>query len=85
MLHLCFRAVPERESKTERKLAKTENPVPRSSFLQNQTETLPMQASDTWQRQIASCVLENFCENLCRCNRILSPQQVAQIQSDLIF
>ena len=26
-----------------------------------------------------------FCENLCRCNRILSPQQVAQIQSDLIF
>ena len=21
-------------------------------------------------RQIASCVLENFCENLCRCNRI---------------
>ena len=26
-----------------------------------------------------------FCENFCRCNRILSPQQVAQIQSDLIF
>ena len=26
-----------------------------------------------------------ICENLCRCNRILSPQQVAQIQSDLIF
>ena len=25
---------------------------------------------DTLQRQIASCVLENFCENLCRCNRI---------------
>ena len=22
------------------------------------------------QQQIASCVLENFCENLCRCNRI---------------
>ena len=37
------------------------------------------------QRQIASCVLENICENLFRCNRILSPQQVAQIQSDLIF
>ena len=36
-------------------------------------------------RQIASCVLEKFCENLCLCNRILSPQQVAQIQSDLIF
>ena len=40
---------------------------------------------DTLQRQIASCVLENFCENLSRCNRILSPQQVAQIQFDLIF
>ena len=26
-----------------------------------------------------------FCENLCCCNRILSPQQVTQIQSDLIF
>ena len=26
-----------------------------------------------------------FCENLCRCNRILSPQQVTKIQSDLIF
>ena len=25
---------------------------------------------DTLQQQIASCVLENFCENLCRCNRI---------------
>ena len=36
-------------------------------------------------QQIASCVLENFCENLCRCNRILSPQQVAQIQSYLFF
>ena len=40
---------------------------------------------DMSQRQIASCVLENVCENLCRCNRILLPQQVAQIQSDLIF
>ena len=37
------------------------------------------------QRQIASCVLEDFCENLCCCKRILSPQQVVQIQSDLIF
>ena len=37
------------------------------------------------QQQIASCVLENFCENLCRCNWILLPQQVAQFQSDLIF
>ena len=25
---------------------------------------------NTLQRQIASCLLENFCENLCRCNRI---------------
>ena len=25
----------------------------------------------------ASCVLENFCENLCLRNRILSPQKVA--------
>ena len=25
---------------------------------------------DTLQRQVASCVQENFCENLCRCNRI---------------
>ena len=41
--------------------------------------------SDTLQRQIAPCVLENFCENLCSCNRILLPQQVAQIQSDMIF
>jgi len=24
-------------------------------------------------RQIASCVLGNFCQNLCRCNRVLSP------------
>ena len=27
-------------------------------------------------RQIASCVLETFCENLCLCDRILSLQQV---------
>ena len=40
---------------------------------------------DTSLRQIASCVLEKFCENLCRCNRILSPQPVAQIQTGLIF
>ena len=33
---------------------------------------------DFLQRQIASCVLETFCENLCGCNRIFSPQQVAQ-------
>ena len=38
---------------------------------------------DTLQRQIVLFVLENFCEN--RCNRILLLQQVAQIQSDLIF
>ena len=29
-------------------------------------------------RQIASCVLETFCENLCLCDRILSLQQVAK-------
>ena len=31
------------------------------------------------------CVQENFCENLCLRNRILLPQQVAQILSDLIL
>ena len=31
------------------------------------------------------CVQENFCENLCLSNRIMSPQQVAQILSDLIL
>ena len=40
---------------------------------------------DTSQRQIASCLLVNSCLNLCLSNRILSPQQVAQIQSDLIL
>ena len=41
---------------------------------------------DTLQRQIRRFVCTGeICENLCRCNRILSPQQVAQIQSDLIF
>ena len=42
---------------------------------------------DTSQWQIAWCVLRlvNSCANLCLSNRILSPQQVAQIQSDLIF
>ena len=35
---------------------------------------------DPSQRQIASCVLENFCENLCLRNRILSLQQVAKNQ-----
>ena len=34
----------------------------------------------TSQRQIASCVLENFCENLCLCNRILSQQHVTKNQ-----
>ena len=37
------------------------------------------------QRQIASFIPENFCENLCLCNRILLSQQVVQIQSDLII
>ena len=31
------------------------------------------------------CVLENFCENLCFSNRILSPQQLTRIQSDLLL
>ena len=35
---------------------------------------------DTSQRQITSCVLENFCETLCFRNRILSPQHVAKNQ-----
>ena len=30
-------------------------------------------------------VLENLGEDFCPCNRILSPQQVSQMQSDLIF
>ena len=37
------------------------------------------------QRQIASFIPDNFCENLCLCNRILLSQQVVQIQSDLII
>ena len=41
--------------------------------------------SDMSQRQIASCELENLSQNRCRCNRILSQQQVAQIQIRLIF
>ena len=32
--------------------------------------------NDKSQRQIASCVLENFCENLCRCNRICRPNKL---------
>ena len=40
---------------------------------------------DKLRRQFAPSVLENFCENLCGCKRILSQQQVVQIQSDLIF
>ena len=36
--------------------------------------------SDTSQRQIASCVLENFCENPCLRNIVLSLQQVAKNQ-----
>ena len=40
---------------------------------------------NTSQQQIASCVLDNFCENLCLWNRVLSVQQVAQIQYHLIF
>ena len=39
---------------------------------------------DKLQQQITSCVLEKFWENLCLCNRILSPQQVAQILTGLL-
>ena len=39
---------------------------------------------ETSQRQIASCVLEKFCENLCLYNRILSQQHVEKIKSDRI-
>ena len=37
-------------------------------------------------RQIASCLLKTFCENLCLCSRILSLQQVAKKKklSDLL-
>ena len=40
----------------------------------------PTRRDDTSQRQIASCVLENFCENLCLCYRILSQRHVAKNQ-----
>ena len=40
---------------------------------------------DELQRQIALCVLENLCKNRCLCNRILSPQKLAQIVWFLIF
>lgn len=40
---------------------------------------------NTSQQQITSCVLDNFCENLCLWNRVLSPQQAAQIRYHLIF
>lgn len=40
---------------------------------------------DKLQRQIVLCVLETFCENLCLSDRILSPQQLARIQSDLLL
>ena len=40
---------------------------------------------DTLQQQITLCVMGNCCENVCFCNRVLLPQQVAQIQPDLIL
>ena len=46
--------------------------------------TKPLRLVHT-RRQIASCELEKFGENLCLCNGILSLWQVAQILSDLIF
>ena len=43
-------------------------------------QVAPTCRDDTSQRQIASCVLENSCENLCVCNRILSQRHVAKNQ-----
>ena len=43
-------------------------------------QVAPTCLDDTSQRQIASYVLENFCENLCLCNRILSQRHVAKNQ-----
>ena len=40
---------------------------------------------DTSQRQIASCVWRNVCENLCLRNRILSLQQVAKKSNQTEF
>ena len=40
---------------------------------------------DRLQTQIALSLLQHFYENFCFRDRILSPQQVAQTQSDLIF
>ena len=40
---------------------------------------------DMLQLHIASCVLENFCGNLCLSNIILSLRQAAQFLSDLIL
>ena len=42
--------------------------------------TLGNKLQQMMQRQIVSCVLKNFCENLCLSNRILMLQQVAQNQ-----
>ena len=39
----------------------------------------------TLQQQIALCVLENFWENLCLRNRILSLQQVAKNQIKVLL
>ena len=43
-------------------------------------QVAPTCRDDTSQRQIASCVMKNFCENLCLCNRILSQRHVAKNQ-----
>ena len=40
---------------------------------------------DTSERQIASCKLENFSENLCFCNRSLSQQHVAKKSNQTEF
>ena len=50
-------------------------------------QVAPTCRDDTSLRQIASCVMKNFCENLCLCNRILSQRHVAknQIRQNLCY
>ena len=48
-------------------------------------QVAPTCRDDTSQRQIASCVMKNFCENLCLCNRILSQRHVAKKSNQTEF
>ena len=47
-------------------------------------QVAPTCPDDTSQRQIASCVLKNFCENLCLCNRFCRSNTLQKIKSDRI-